>query len=280
MATTDKELSPEAKQHLSVFKMALPMQVKLHEIFRSLGNTEKLVCLDIGAENAMMSYYLRKRGGEWHSAVGSQREYDSAVSVVDNNVYVMDGKALPFKKAFFDVLVVVNYLERAESDENFIEECHRVLKPDGKLVVNVTHIRPWMVLRPLQQMLGLTHDKKGLLRPGYSESQLFNILKHGFDVHNMRSYSRFFVELTDTFVQFFKVRAGETDPDNEKKAWRVYSLAFLPYRIAYQFDMLLFYTRGYNLIATAKRRAWRPRNTPVLVDGRSISEAVLCKAAD
>jgi hypothetical protein len=34
------------------------------------------------------------------------------------------------------------------------------------------------------------------------------------------------------------------------------------------------------MIAMAKRRAWHPRKTPVLVDGRSISEAVLSKAAD
>ncbi|MDD4873277.1 MAG: class I SAM-dependent methyltransferase [Kiritimatiellae bacterium] len=280
MVTTEKELSVQAKQNLSIFRRALPMQVKLHEIIRSLGSTEKLVCLDIGAENAMMSYYLRKKGGEWHSAVTGQRECEAMNSVVGDNVYVMDGKTLPFKKSFFDVLVIIDYLERAESDESFIEECHRVLKPDGRLIVNVAHIRPWMVLRPMQQMMGLTYDKKGLVRPGYSESQLFNILKHGFDVHNMHSYSRFFVELTDTFAQFFKARAKESDPGNEKKIKNIYSLAFLPYRIAYQFDMLLFFTRGYNLIATAKRRAWRPRNTPVLVDGRSISEAVLHKALD
>ena len=280
MAMVEKELSQEAKQHLGVFKRALPMQVKLHEIIRSLGNTEKLVCLDIGADNAMMSYYLRKRGGEWHSAVRGQREADAANAVVDGNVYVMEGQTLPFKKSFFDVLIVFDYLERAESDENFIEECHRVLKPDGRLIVNVSHVRPWMVLRPLQQMMGLTHEKKGHLRPGYSESQLFNILKHGFDVHRMRSYSRFFVELTETFVQFFKAQAREADPANEKKVRTVYSLAFPLYWLGYLFDMLLFFTRGYNLIAVAKRRAWRPRNTPVLVDGRSISEAVLHKALD
>jgi len=280
MAISEKELTEEAKLELSVFKRALPMQVKLHEIIRSLGNTEKLVCLDIGADNAMMSHHLRKRGGEWYSAVKGQKECDAANAVVDGNVHIMEGKTLPFKKAFFDVLVVIDYLERAESDEGFIEECHRVLKPDGKLIVNVAQIRPWMVIRPLQQMMGLTFEKKGLVRPGYSESQLFNILKHGFDVHNMRSYSRFFVELTDTFVQFLKARAGESDPGNNKKVKNLYSMAYLPYRIGYQFDMLLFFTRGYNLIATAKRRAWRPRNTPVLVDGRSISEAVLHKALD
>lgn len=280
MVATEKELSQDARQHLGIFRRALPMQVKLHEIMRSLGNTEKLVCLDVGAENAMMSYYLRKRGGEWHSAVAGQRELDAMNSVVDGNVYVVDGKTLPFKKSFFDVLVVFDYFEKAESDESFIEECHRVLKPDGKLIVNVAHMRPWMVLRPLQRMMGLTFQKKGQLRAGYSESQLFSILKHGFDVHNMRSYSRFFVELTDTVVQFLKAKAREASPGNENKVKNIYSLAYLLYRIADLFDMLLFFTRGYNLIATAKRRAWRPRNTPVLVDGRSISEAVLHKALD
>jgi hypothetical protein len=129
-------------------------------------------------------------------------------------------------------------------------------------------------------MMGLTYENRGLRRPGYSESELFNILKHGFDVHNMRTYCRFFVELTDTFVRASCANAIESDPNSDKSLRRIYSIAYLPYRLAFQFDMLSFLSRGYNLIATAKRRAWRPRNTPVLVDGRSISEAVLHKAAN
>jgi hypothetical protein len=45
--------------------------------------------------------------------------------------------------------------------------------------------------------------------------------------------------------------------------------------IAAQLDLLLFFTRGYHLVAIAQRKIWRPRRTPVLKDGRSIADATL-----
>ena len=59
---------------------------------------------------------------------------------------------------------------------------------------------------------------------------------------------------------------------------RMYSVAGIFYVLAAQLDMLLFFTRGHYLIAHAKRRAWRPRKTPVQSDGRTITEAVLSRA--
>lgn len=278
MAESEKELSPEAGHYLHVFKCSLPLQVRLHEIVRALGSTDKLVCLDIGSPNPVFSYHLRKRGGEWHSVVANPAQQSAAGVVLGDNVYQMDGTALPFKKAFFDVMVVVDFFERAASDEAFIEECHRVLKPDGRLIVTVRHTKQWTLLRPLQRMLGVTSESTGMVRPGYTESQLFSILKHGFDVHNMHSFSRFFVELTDTLLTFAMGNARAEGTSSEKKIRRLYSLAYVPFRLAFQLDMLLFFSRGHTLMATSKRRAWRPRTTPVLIDGRSISEAVLMQA--
>jgi hypothetical protein len=47
--------------------------------------------------------------------------------------------------------------------------------------------------------------------------------------------------------------------------------------LAYQLDALLLLTKGYYLLACAKRHAWRPRKAPVLNDGRRIGDAVLSK---
>ena len=171
-------------------------------------------------------------------------------------------------------------LEMIPSDDAFIEECHRVLKTDGRLVLNASYIKDWSLINLLRTVFGLTPEKRGKIRPGYSESDLFRILKNGFDVHNIRSYSRFFLELIDTIVQFLAGRSGKGAEAPEKKRMRVYSLFGPLYWLAFQLDMLLFFTKGHHLIALAKRRAWRPRNAPVLVDGRSISEAVLTKPAD
>jgi ubiquinone/menaquinone biosynthesis C-methylase UbiE len=276
---TDIIAVSEAESQKHLLRKSIPMQTMLHETLRSLGDADGLTCLDIGTKNGAISQQLRKCGGDWHTVVANKNVDTAVRAVVQENVSVIDGTTLPFKKQMFDAVVVLEFLERVQSDEALIEECHRVLKHDGRLIVVVPHVKSWTLLDPLRNMLGLTYQEKGLVRPGYSESQLFNILKNGFDVLNMRSYTRFFVELTDTVVQSRAKRKLEKD-NMERRLMRLYSIANIFYWLADQLDMLLFPTRGYVLIATAKRRAWRPRNVPVLVDGRSISEAVLSKALD
>lgn len=278
-ANSDNTLSPEAKKHLYMFRKSLPMRIKLHEILRALGSTEGQTCLDIGTNNSMISYHLRRRGGNWHSAVTNQGARDSVRAVVEDNVHVLKEHTLPFDEKFFDAVVVVNFLEHVEVDNLFIEECHRILKSDGRLIILVAHMKLFTIIRPLRRMLGLTDERMGLSRRGYSESQLFGILKDGFDVYNLRSYSRFFIEIADIFVRFIARKITSGEGSSEKKVMRFYSIAMLVYWLADQLDILLFFTRGYYLVVSAKRRAWRPRKAPVLADGRSISEAVLSKIA-
>jgi SAM-dependent methyltransferase len=177
------------------------------------------------------------------------------------------------------VVVVFNGMEGFPADDAFIEECHRILKPDGRLIVNVHHEKPFSLMRPLRSLLNTIREKRGLVCAGYSESQLFSILKHGFDVHHMRSYSRFFVEFVDRLVPVALEGMPIASSESARAIRRIYRVASPFYWMAAQLDLLLFFTRGHCLVATAKRRAWRPRNAPILVDGRSISEAVLSKAA-
>jgi len=280
MPETSIALPPEAAEQGRIFKKSLPLQIKMHETLRSLGSTEGEVCLDIGADNGMMSYHLRKRGGAWDSVVTSAGSAAAVREVVKDHVHVLEQRELPFKEKTFDAVVILGHLEDLAADDAFIEECHRVLKTDGRLVLNVSHAKDFSLINFLRTVLGLTPEKLGMVRPGYSESDLFRILKNGFNVHHMRSHSRFFVAFTDTMAQFLLGRARRAGEGTEKKRLATYSLFSVLYWLSFQLDMLLFFTRGHHLIALAKRRAWRPRNAPVLVDGRSISEAVLSKTAD
>lgn len=273
------EMKNEAQRHVRRFKSCLPMQVTLHELSRAIGKTDKLTCLDIGMNNGMMAFHLRKLGGKWHSAVSDERSAAVVKEFVSSDVAVISGGTLPFKKKIFDVVVVLDYLERVQDDELFIEECHRILQPDGRIIVVVPRRKAWSGINPLRTMLNVDPMDRGWVRGGYTESDLFGILKHGFDVHQMRNYGKVLVELTDTVVQALLRRALDKD-DPVASTNRIYAVAGPFYRIAYQLDMLLFAGKGFKLIATAKRRTWRPRNAPVLVDGRSISEAVLSRPGD
>jgi len=279
MDEAGKVIPAEAQRDLHLFRKCMPLRMKLHEVLRYIDDTQERTCLDIGAGNAMISYHLRNAGGEWHTVTATGSGAASARALLDSNVGEFSGLPLPFEDKTFDIVVVLDFLQEVKSPDEFIAECHRILKPDGRLIVNVAHSKSWTPIRPLRSLLGLSYEKLGLLRPGYSESRLFNILKHGFDVHQMRSYSRFFVELTDVVVQAIVRRITMKGDASGEKSMRFYSGAGLFYRLAFQFDLLLFFTRGHALIAVAKRRGWRPRNAPVLTDGRTLTEVVLSRAS-
>jgi SAM-dependent methyltransferase len=278
MKPDQESISPEAAGDLHEFRKSLPLQVRLHEIVRAMGSVDGLDCLEIGSENGTMSYHLRQRGGKWHTVTRNDALAEHVRAVVPNDVHAMAGNALPFKKKVFDVVVVSDFLESVPDADAFVEDCHRILKPDGRLIINAVHSKPATLLGPFRSVLGVNARARGLVRDGYTESELFALLKHGFNVLNVRSYSRFFVEMTDAWVRCAVRKLGRPRGAGYRRLLRLYTFAGLAYSLAGQLDLLLFWTRGHALIAVAKRRAWRPRNAPVLSDGRSISEAVLSKA--
>lgn len=263
-----------------MFRKMLPLQVRLHEAIRLIGDTSKLTCADVGADLPAMSGYLRKRGGTWYTVATGARAAELAKRVLNSNVSEIQGQKLPFARQTFDVVVLFDVLDRIAKDEDLIEECHRVLKPDGRLVVIVRRVKRLSLLGAVRRILGVTPDKLGCARAGYTEPELFQILKHGFDVHHIRSFSKFFVELVDVIRQFVIKRSMLDEGEMTPGMLRLHTVLFPFYWTAFQLDLLLFFTRGNSLIAEAKRRAWRPRNTPVLVDGRSIGEAVLIRPRD
>jgi len=285
--TADRGSVPE-DWHQRLFKKSILKQAKLRQIVALLGPTQGHECLDAGGDNGLISYNLRMRGGTWTSIDMSEKAVESIRKVVGDRVQLVTGPSLPFPDNTFDVMVIIDMLEHVEDDAQFIEECHRVLKQDGRLIVNVPHIKRGAILYPIRRLLGLTDEIHGHVRPGYTQSQLFVLLKDGFNVEEVRTYSKFFVESLDTVIRFITQRlsggAGEDakgvmidekDFGRMEKMFRVYSILYPFFWLATRLDMLLFFTKGYSLIVRARCRQWRPRKTPVLRDGRSIAEAAL-----
>jgi len=270
-------LAPEVALQWHSFRKSLPLQIALQETLRALGATNQRTCLEVGAVNGVFGHHLRRHGGTWRSVALSADTAKLVGAVLEEEVPIFENGRLPFEDKTFDDLVVCDALERVMADEAFIEECHRVLKPEGKLIISVRHHKKLSVIKPLQAVFGLTPERLGLAHAGYSETDLFVILKNGFDVMNMRSYCRLFTTLTDTFVQRSIMRRSMAQTGDAAGMRRTYTVAGPFYRLAYQLDMLLFAARGFVLIALAKRRAWRPRTAPVLTDGRSLTEAVLTR---
>lgn len=260
------------------FRKLLHLQVILKEVLRLAGGTDGLACMDFGAGNCMLSYHLRRHGGDWRTVVLKPGDRQGFEWGLGGDVSVFDGNKLSFENKCFDLIVVLDGLTDDKSDAALIEEWHRCLKADGRLIVCVRRANRWSPLRVAQSVTGDAGAAQDGARLGFTESDMFRELKDGFDVHLVRPFGKFFMSLTELLTRRALAKQNRAAPENEGRRGKVLALAGIAYRLAYQLDMFLFFTRGHRMLIMAKRRAWRPRETPVLVDGRSISEAVLSRA--
>ena len=285
-ATTSNAVPTATDISLRLFDRMRVRKARFGEIQRLLGAVDGQVCLDIVHDPALSAYlrqHYQQKGCKWHSAGGTAPEVEYLREMVGDKVYLLIDPELPFENGMFDAIVVSDYLEFVPGDEKFVAECHRILKPSGRLIVCVPRAGSWSFLRKLREWLGLVDQQAGVAaRAGYSESQLFMVLKDGFDVQESRTAIRFGAALADIFCQLMTgaistevVNADGGNTQRLQKALRYYSILQPLFWLATALDVFLHFTKGYYIMARAKRRMWVPRRTPVLRDGRSIAEAAL-----
>ncbi len=250
---------------IRLFSKSVLKQRKYKEITNLLGPTEGLHCLDVGGDNGVISYMLRKKGGEWRSADLDPSSVASIKKLVQTEVYQIDGSSTPFQSDEFDRVAIVDFLEHICDDTQFITELYRIIKPGGVLVVNVPNIKNG-ILRKLRYSIGQTDEKHGHLRPGYTRTSLERLLADKFILMRAKTYSKFFSELIDILVVSVvsklkretnaQTKKGSivTQQDLEKSAsiFRIYSLIYPFIRLFSLLDGLLFFRSGYMLIASAQ----------------------------
>ena len=93
----------------------------------------------------MISLLLRRRGGRWASADLDEHTVDSIRELVGDDVHRLDGARSPFPDRTFDQVVVVDYLEHISDDGAFAGELARILKPGGRVIINVPHLKPLLL---------------------------------------------------------------------------------------------------------------------------------------
>jgi SAM-dependent methyltransferase len=249
---------------LALFRRSVLKQRKLAELAAMLGPTAGLRCLDLGSDNGVVSLLLRRGGGEWASADLTEESVASIRELVKSDVHRLEDERLPFADAAFDRVAVVDMLEHVADDRAFVDELFRVLKPGGRLVVNTPHLKD-TALRRLRHRLGLTDERHGHVRPGYTLASLRALLEPRFDLDAHRTYSRFFTETVDTAIQLALARTGKkgsakgmvvtgSDLRRHRRLFRAYSAAYPAVWAVSRLDLLLPWTSGYMLIAAATRR--------------------------
>jgi SAM-dependent methyltransferase len=256
---------------LALFRRSVLKQEKYRRITALLDEPAGRTSLDIGADNGVISYLLRRRGGRWYSADLDERTVESIRQLVRDDVYRLDGARTPFPDAAFDQVVVVDYLEHIADDGAFARELRRILRPGGRVIINVPHLKPGSLLNRFRHAIGLTDEWHGHLRPGYTLDHLRGLLGPEFEVERAVTYSRTFSELVDTGLNGLYLamqRRGGKAPESSKgtvvtrsdmgrlrKQFFVLSALYpLLWTIA-QLDRLLPFQSGYKLIVRARRTA-------------------------
>jgi SAM-dependent methyltransferase len=241
-----------------------------------LGITAGQVGLDLGGLGGVISMALRRRGGAWCSMDAPGAPFESLRRLTNGeNVYPIESPRLPFPDQSFDVMVALDIFQHTTDEAALVEECHRVLKPAGRLIVQTPFARAGSLVPALCRMTGVEDPWASRIRGGYTQPRLFGVLKDGFDVQDARTYGGPLSTWGDCALRASAWRAGE-DPRDVYFAWARRARQWAPLAwLSAMIDPLFPASRGHRLIVRAKRRLWIPRKTPVLRDGRSIAEATL-----
>ncbi|MDD2943927.1 MAG: class I SAM-dependent methyltransferase [bacterium] len=259
---------------LQLFSRSVLKQEKLRQIKLSLPEINTQKCLDLGADNGVISYLLRADGGTWWSADLTPSVVAAIRRMVDSNVALVTGP-LPYEDSFFDVVVVIDMLEHVEDDRYFINELSRILKPGGLLIINAPNLKRYSLLRIFRNVIGQTDEAHGHLRPGYDESALRNLTKNSFKMSGSRTYSGFFSETIDTLIVYaYSLIAGKKPhsettskkdnceeaskglviTENElrkfEKNFRLYSKIYPFVKMVSRLDKFLYPFSGYMRIST------------------------------
>jgi SAM-dependent methyltransferase len=256
---------------VALFKRSVLKQEKFRRITALLDDPAGRTSLDIGADNGVISYLLRRRGGRWYSADLDERAVESIRQLVHDDVYRLEGSRTPFPDETFDQVVVVDYLEHIPDDDAFARELRRILRPGGRVIINVPHVKHRSLLNRFRHAIGLTDAWHGHLRPGYTLEDLRRLLGPGFEVETSVTYSRAFSELVDTGLNGLYLalqRRGGQSPASSKGTvitqsdMRRHRKQFLVLTALYpvlwtmaQLDRLLPFQPGYKLILRARRVA-------------------------
>lgn len=264
-----------------LFTRSVRRQMRFRKLKELLGSAANQQCLEISAGDGVISSKLREGGGYWKTRVMNNAEQVAVGHFVKEDVSLLEDGKIDLPDFSMDAVVIVDVLERIENDHEFIRECHRVLKPDGRLIASVQR-------RGILSALNTSWRRQGKVRPGYSSREFFNVLKDGFDVPETISYSTSIIERPGRFYEALansiargpyttpRMNAGSADFARYSFLYACSGLIYPWMVIATALDpLMLFIMPGRNIAAKSKRRVWRERRTPILADGRSIAEAAL-----
>lgn len=220
-------------------------------------------------------------GGSWNSVAVSEVQAELLAEAGMERIHLAALPKLPFEDGVFDAVVASDVLEYVEKPTDLMAEFHRVLGSKTRLILHVRRKRRSLV-GVLRKWSGLTDPTRPQIHPGFTPTELFDVLKDGFDVQETAGYGRFFTELATLLADLFagvipsSCEPAALDERRLRRTAGVYAVFMPVFWVAGVLDLLFFFLPYHHMVIRAKRRMmWVPRVTPRLRDGRNIAEATL-----
>jgi len=220
-------------------------------------------------------------GGVWSSLAATESQAELLAEAGVERIHLAALPELPFEAGAFDVVLASETLEYVKSPEDLMAEFHRIMGSKTRLILHVRRKRRSLI-HTFRKLSGLTDPTRPMAHPGFTPTELFDVLKDGFDVQETTGVGRFFSEFTNLLAELFAgLIPASCEPAalNERRLRRasVVYAAFAPlFWLSSFLDAICFFLPYHHMVLRAKRRMmWVPRVTPRLRDGRSIAEAAL-----
>lgn len=267
--TTDPAGSAFRERQLALFRASVLKQAKWRALDEATAGLDVADGLDLGSDNGVISWLFRQRGGRWSSADLTQETVGAIRGMVGERVARIEGGALPWPDASFDLVVVVDMLEHVQDDRALLREIARCLRPGGHVVLNVPHSKRRALLPRIRHALGLTDAWHGHRRSGYTIDDLARLLPEELRLVEHRTYSRTFSHTLDTALNWvYRRKQGSRGTPTAKGTVvtghdvgagdaRALRLAYPAMRAFVALDALLPLASGYMLLAHAAKRPER-----------------------
>lgn len=253
------------KRRLRLFEKSWMQQEKLQTLSEMLGSVRERQVLDLGSLGGLLGHFSREQNLNWMCADFTADGVQRIERLAGEPVAAVDELNWPFENQQMDVLILSERLAGSADPRGLMEEGHRVLKEDGTLVILTAHRS-----RPRKQA------------GGHTESELFELIRDGFDVLESRAFVRGLSFRLHKWIERRLAGIGTSWEDicehDEKTdaAYRLLSRTYPLCWLASKLDRLMMLSPGRYLIVTARRRrVWRSRAAPRLRDGRSIADATI-----
>lgn len=225
------------------------------------------ICIEIGAETGVVTYFLRKnKGGRWLAGTLDNKWRDISLQLLNEDVVTINPESVDFPDSALDI-VLVSRPEHIENDSKFFREVYRVLKEGGDIFILTPHRNPVLFLNWIKEKVGLTMEQYDHYRPGYGIKEIQKMLERiGFKIFKSGSYCRFFSETIElilnavyTFINKKKAKqegkygrleisyrpVSQEDVTRDKSILKSYKYIFPILKWVSKLDFLLFFTPGY-----------------------------------